>query len=80
MDVCLTPELEQMVKSKVQSGLFDNVSDVVCEALRLMIQHDAENDWLNREAALGFAQLDAGQTVRVTTKEEFLAIARGEAG
>ena len=40
MDVHLTPELEQLVQEKVQSGRYNSVSEVVREALRLMEQKD----------------------------------------
>jgi antitoxin ParD1/3/4 len=41
MHVSLTPELEELVKEKVASGLYNNASEVVREALRLMHQQDA---------------------------------------
>jgi antitoxin ParD1/3/4 len=77
MHVSLTPELEKIVKEKVDSGLYNNASEVIREALRLAIKADTENEWLKREAAIGFAQLQAGQTVRVTSKKQFLSLARG---
>lgn len=36
MKINLTPELEEMVKQKVTSGLYQSPSEVVSEALRLM--------------------------------------------
>ena len=36
MNVNLTPQLEELVRSKVASGLYTSVSEVVREALRLM--------------------------------------------
>lgn len=77
MHVSLTPELEKSVKQKVKSGLYNNASEVIREALRLAMKAEAENDWLKREAAIGFAQLEAGKTFRVTTKKQFLSLARG---
>lgn len=76
MHISLTPELERAVKMKVESGLFNNASEVVRDALRLSMRHEAENEWLKREAAIGFAQLEAGETVRLRTKQQFLALAR----
>ena len=35
MHVSLTPELEQIVKNQVESGLYNSSSEVVREALRL---------------------------------------------
>jgi antitoxin ParD1/3/4 len=40
MNVNLTPELEAMVKRKVDSGLYNSASEVVREALRLMEEKD----------------------------------------
>lgn len=37
MHISLTDKLEDYVKSKVQSGLYNNASEVVREALRLKI-------------------------------------------
>lgn len=78
MHISLTPELEKAVKDKVDSGLYNNASEVIREALRLSLRMEAENDWLKREAAIGFAQLEAGNTVRVRTKKQLLALARGK--
>ena len=76
MHISLTPELEKAVKKKVESGLYNNASEVIREALRLSLKLEAENDWLNREAAIGYAQLEAGDTVRVKSKKQFLDLAR----
>jgi antitoxin ParD1/3/4 len=40
VNVSLTPELEKLVQNKVRSGLYNNASEVIREALRLM--KDAE--------------------------------------
>lgn len=78
MHISLTPELENAVKAKVQPGLYNNASEVVREALRQSLARDSENAWLAREAAIGFAQLEAGQTVVVDSKEQFMALVRKE--
>ena len=77
MHISLTPELERLVNEKVDSGLYNNASEVIREALRLSARIESENEWLKREAAIGFAQLDAGEVRRVTTKKQFLSLARG---
>ncbi len=78
MNISLTPELENAVKAKVASGLYNNASEVIREALRGSLRMESENQWLQREAALGFAQLEAGQVVRMKSKSEFLAAVRGK--
>lgn len=40
MTVDLTPELERLVQSKVSSGHYDSVSDMLSEALRLLDERD----------------------------------------
>jgi len=40
MNVNLTPQLEEMVKKKVASGLYNSASEVIREALRLMEEQD----------------------------------------
>ena len=40
MNVNLTPQLEEMVRAKVASGLYTSASEVVREALRLMDEQD----------------------------------------
>ena len=40
MNFHLTPELEQLVHAKVESGRYNSASEVVREALRLMEQRD----------------------------------------
>ncbi len=79
MHISLTPELENAVKAKVRSGLYNNASEVVREALRQSLSRERDNEWLAREAAIGFAQLESGQTVQVDSKEHFISLVREEA-
>lgn len=40
MNINLTPQLAEMVRAKVSSGLYNSASEVVREALRLMERED----------------------------------------
>ncbi len=40
MNVSLTPKLEEFIRGKVSSGLYNNASEVVREALRLLVRQD----------------------------------------
>ena len=40
INVNLTPQLEEMVRHKVSSGLYTSASEVIREALRLMEEQD----------------------------------------
>jgi antitoxin ParD1/3/4 len=61
MNINLTPQLEDLVRRKVESGLYNSASEVVREALRLMEEQDqikaAKLDQLRRDIRLG---LDSG--------------------
>ncbi len=41
MNLSLTPELQKLIQSKIDSGLYSNASEVVRDALRRMDEHDA---------------------------------------
>ena len=40
MNINLTPQLEDMVKQKVATGLYNSASEVIREALRMMEEQD----------------------------------------
>lgn len=40
MNISLTPHLEEIVKGKVESGLYNSASEVMREALRLLEERD----------------------------------------
>ena len=40
MYVSLTPQLEAMIRERVESGRYNNASEVVREALRLLEEHE----------------------------------------
>ena len=70
MNVSLTPELEEFVSAKVQSGRYNSASEVVREALRLLEDHDearaARLAEFNGEIGRRLAALDSGDTVKPT--------------
>jgi len=77
MHVSLTPHLEKMVKEKVASGLYNNASEVVREALRLMGEFEEVRrrklERLREEIARGEADLAAGRFVSLEDDEELRA-------
>jgi len=64
MNVSLTPELEAMVREKVESGLYTSASEVVREALRLMEEKDREIQF-RRSLEEAQAQYDRGESTRL---------------
>ncbi len=76
MKIALTPELEAAVLARVNAGLFADASEVVRDALRQSLARERENQWLAREAAIGYAQLEADETVTIETREQFKSLVR----
>jgi antitoxin ParD1/3/4 len=50
MHIPLTPELEEQVRIKVQSGHYNNASEVIREALRFMITNEELINMMKIEA------------------------------
>jgi antitoxin ParD1/3/4 len=82
MNVSLTPELEKYVDDKVESGLYNNASEVVRESLRLLKEHDEirlkwreqiERGWLDSQAGRVVngpqAMADARTRLKSTSKK-----------
>lgn len=63
MNVSLTPELEKFVDRKVESGLYNNASEVVREGLRLLKEHDEIRLKWREQIERGWPQAGAGQVV-----------------
>ncbi len=63
MNVSLTPELEEWVQSKVNTGFYGSSSEVVRDALRLLHQFESERlrklDELRADLQIGLEQLKA---------------------
>ena len=70
MDVHLTPELEKIIQSKLESGRYHSASEVIGEALRVMEQRDEVRRKIDRgleslrqgkgiDGPEAFAELDA---------------------
>lgn len=75
MHVSLTPELEAIVKNKVESGLYNNASEVVREALRFMEMNNdlvcqMKLDRLRSHLAQGEQQIEQGQGVVLKSTED----------
>ena len=67
MNVSLTPELENFVAAKVETGRYSSASEVVREALRLLEENDQRRSVqlqeFNQELGQRLASLDRGETV-----------------
>ncbi len=65
MNVSLTPRLEAMIHAKVESGLYNNASEVVREALRIM-EREERVQRLRDEVQIGLDQIDRGEWIEYT--------------
>ncbi len=73
MHVSLTTELESCIKAKVESGLYNNASEVIREALRFMETHE---EWihevklahLREQLKVGTDQPDRGEGISIESK------------
>ena len=63
MNVNLTPELEQLVQSKVQTGRYNSPDEVVREALRLMDERDQDREEVRKKIAAGVESLRQGKGI-----------------
>jgi antitoxin ParD1/3/4 len=74
MHISLTPELENRIKARVESGLYNNASEVIREALRFMDTHE---DWiheiklarLREQLNVGLDQLSRGEGIPIASKD-----------
>ena len=63
MNVSLTPELEKFVDGKVESGLYNNASEVVREGLRLLKEHDEIRVKWREQIERGWLESQRGEVV-----------------
>jgi antitoxin ParD1/3/4 len=70
MNISLNPHFEQLVKGKVESGLYNSVSEVMREALRLLEERDQLRelrlDELRRDIQKG---IDSGTSTPLDIEE-----------
>ena len=63
MNVALTPELEELIRRKLASGMYKNAAEVVREGLRLLAEEDGWKADVRRKISEGMAQARAGKVV-----------------
>ena len=82
MHISLTTELEERIKAKVESGLYNNASEVIREALRFMYTHEdwireVKLDRLRQQVNLGRDELEKGEGLKIKSREELDALFDG---
>jgi antitoxin ParD1/3/4 len=65
VNISLTPELDNFLRSRVKSGRYQTTSEVVREALRLLERHEREReeafDQLKRKLQRGASEAERGE-------------------
>ncbi|NJL71301.1 MAG: type II toxin-antitoxin system ParD family antitoxin [Candidatus Competibacteraceae bacterium] len=73
MNISLTPELEALIDERVKSGMYTSASEVIREALRLLLERDQlkqlKLDELKRQIQTG---VDASNSSQVVSEETVL--------
>ena len=86
MNISLTPHLEEVVKGKVESGLYTSASEVMREALRLLEERDRLRELrleeLRREIQKGIESGEATpldiEDIKARGRQRLAAQRRGE--
>jgi len=82
MHISLTPELEASIKQKVQTGYYNNASEVVRDALRFWETNRKLVEYMKLEALqkrllLGASQAEKGEFVDQTVSDIIAEIKNG---
>ena len=71
MQINISPEMEQIINARVESGMYPTAGEVVRDALRLLADHDAaylkRMQTLRKNIEVGWEQSERGE---VFTAEE----------
>lgn len=73
MNISLTSELANMINEKVQSGMYNNASEVIREGLRTLIakekQQDMELQLIREHIMTGLTQSIKGEVSSVSVRD-----------
>ena len=75
MNVSLTPELEQLVHRKVQTGRYTSASEVVRAGIRALQERDAAVErWLREDVAPVYDAMKADPSRGVPAEQVFASV------
>lgn len=73
-NINLTDHFDKFIESSVESGRFSNASELVREGLRLLEQHEQENqakiEWLRSAVQEGMDGIEAGDYIAIRSGRE----------
>ncbi len=65
MSISVSPELERLIRAKVESGLYSSEAEVIRDALRALEERDRDGatklEALRRDIQVGLDQIDRGE-------------------
>lgn len=74
MNITLTPELENLIQKKIESGDYNSASEVIRDALKLLKEQDQlkelRREEIRREVMKGVEQIRNGEFVTYNSAEE----------
>ncbi|MGH2530690.1 MAG: type II toxin-antitoxin system ParD family antitoxin [Thermomicrobiales bacterium] len=66
MQVELDPQVAGLIRQQIESGQYHDASEVVREAMRLMVERDRRLQQLRAEVAIGLEQIERGELIDFT--------------
>ncbi len=75
MTLTLSPQLEELIRSKVASGRYRDADEVMREALELLDERE-QTERLRAALAIGFEQIDRGEDTPYTPESRAEAMRR----
>lgn len=70
LKIFMARELEKVSGQPFDSDGSNDATEMIREALRDLLRRERESEWLVREAAIGYAQLQSGTIVEVRTRDK----------
>ncbi len=71
MNVSLNPTLENYIKEKMDTGMYNSSSEIIREALRLLKEQDEKKKYLRQALSEGIKDLDEGHISTQSPSEIF---------
>jgi len=80
LSITLPTEMANFIRQKVASGLYGSNSEIIREALRVLMERERRLEWLDTAIARGVADAEAGQVqdideVRIQLRDRFASVA-----
>ena len=69
MNVSLTRKLERWIEREVREGKYQTASEVVCDAVRQLVQREEELERLRTEIDKGLKDIELGRVTTLDTKQ-----------